>query len=58
MQHLPLQLAVTELLVSPFPASMEILEAGEVVGTLVPLGVMDTSEVWLEWQVPTAYTVL
>ena len=51
-------MAVTELLVSPSLASMEILEAGEAVGTLVPPEVVGTSEVWLEWPVPTVYTVL
>ena len=58
MQHSPPWMAVTEPLVSPSLALMEILEAGEVVGTLVPPEVVDTSEVWPEWPVPTAYTVL
>ena len=49
---------MTEPLVSPSLASMEILEAGEVVGILVPPEVVDTSEVRLEWPVPTAYTAL
>ena len=49
---------MTELLVSPFLASMEILGAGETVGTLVPLVVADTSGVQPEWPVPTVYTVL
>ena len=51
-------MAVTELLVSPSLASMEILEAGEAVGTLVPPKVVGTSEVQPEWPVPTVYTVL
>ena len=51
-------LAVTEPLVSPSLASMEILEAMEAVGTLVPPEVVGTSGVWLEWPVPTVYTVL
>ena len=49
---------MTEPLVSPSLASMEILEAGEVVGTLVPLKVVGTSGVWPEWPIPTVYTVL
>ena len=36
MQHSPPWMAVTEPLVLPSLALMEILEAGEVVGTLVP----------------------
>ena len=49
---------MTEPLVLPSLASMEILEAGEAVGTLVPPEVVDMSEVRPEWQVPTVYTVL
>ena len=45
MQHLPPWMAVTEPLVSPSLASMEILEGGEAVGTLVPPEVVGTSEV-------------
>ena len=58
MQHSPPQMAVTEPLVLPILASMEILEAGEVVGTLVPPEGVGTSEVRPEWPVPTVYTVL
>ena len=58
MQHSPLWMAVTEPLVSPSLASMEILEAEEAVGTLAPLEVVGTSGVQPEWPVPTVYTVL
>ena len=59
-------MTVSEPLAWPFLASMEILKAEEVVGTLVPLVVgtlvplvVDgTSGVRSEWPAPAAYTVL
>ena len=49
---------MTQPLVSPFLASIEILEAEEAVGILVPPEVAGTSKVGPEWPIPTVYTVL
>ena len=58
MHHLPLQIAVTGLCVSPSPTLMETLGVGEVVGTLAPPVEVGTSGVWSEWPIPAVYTAL